>query len=147
MFSSQPCSSITGGVCSVIPHCCMFLSSGLTLVPIVSHCCRTTLESQASIRRCQRKPHPTRVPSHLSCACGGDRAGSERATHTQLANRENAALSVRAGQSLYKSNFHAKIVAISKYALTVMQCHGMKNCYEECYKSLLFSVLWRESIR
>ena len=25
--------------------------------------------------------------------------------------------------------------------------HAMNNCYEECYESLWFSVLWRESIR
>ena len=60
-----------------------------------------------------RATHPA-----LSCACERYRAGSGAALfhhfHRQSVRMQ---LSVRAGQSLYKSDFHAKIVAVGKYGI------------------------------
>ena len=61
--------------------------------------------------RCLTKIGKLLYPAHTNATA----RVPEPATHTALANRENAALSVRAGQSLYKSDFHAKIVAVGKY--------------------------------
>ena len=70
----------------------------------------------------QRKPHPTTDPrspntraTHpdLSCTCERNHEGPS--SPLSPANCENAALSVQAGHSLYKSDFHAKTVAVGKY--------------------------------
>ena len=58
-------------------------------------------------------PHIPLYPAHANeTARVPERAPSS-------ANHENAALSVRAGQSFYKSDFHAKIVEVGKYVLRV----------------------------